>query len=45
MRFLVAGIADVAGLRTTWFADPWENVFILVEKLRRPDAPYYRQYP
>ena len=44
VRFLVAGIADVAGLRTTWFADPWENVFILVEKQRRPDAPYYRQY-
>jgi catechol 2,3-dioxygenase-like lactoylglutathione lyase family enzyme len=44
VRFLVAGIADVAGLRTTWFADPWENVFILVEKVRRPERPYYRQY-
>jgi catechol 2,3-dioxygenase-like lactoylglutathione lyase family enzyme len=44
VRFLVAEIADVAGLRTTWFADPWENVFILVEKVRRPDRPYYRQY-
>ena len=32
------------GVRTTWFADPWENVFILVEKVRRPDRPYYRQY-
>jgi catechol 2,3-dioxygenase-like lactoylglutathione lyase family enzyme len=44
VRFLVAGIADVAGLRTTWFADPWENVFILVEKVRRPDRAYYRQF-
>jgi catechol 2,3-dioxygenase-like lactoylglutathione lyase family enzyme len=44
VRFLVAGIADVAGVRTTWFADPWENVFILVEKVRRPAQPYYRQY-
>jgi methylmalonyl-CoA/ethylmalonyl-CoA epimerase len=44
VRFLVAGIADVAGLRTTWFADPWNNVFILVEKVRRPDRPYYRQF-
>ena len=45
VRFLVEGIADVAGVRTTWFADPWENVFILVEKVLRPDLPYYRQYP
>lgn len=44
VRFLVAHVAEVAGLRTAWFADPWENVFILVEKLRRPDRPYYRQY-
>jgi catechol 2,3-dioxygenase-like lactoylglutathione lyase family enzyme len=44
VRFLVSGVADVAGLRTTWFADPWQNVFILVEKVRRPDRPYYRQY-
>jgi catechol 2,3-dioxygenase-like lactoylglutathione lyase family enzyme len=44
VRFLVDGVADVAGLRTTWFADPWENVFILVEKVRRPEAAYYRQF-
>jgi catechol 2,3-dioxygenase-like lactoylglutathione lyase family enzyme len=44
VRFLVDGVADVAGVRTTWFADPWENVFILVEKVRRPDHAYYRQY-
>ena len=44
VRFLVSDIADVAGLRTTWFADPWQNVFILVEKVRRPDRAYYQQY-
>jgi len=44
VRFLVAGVADVAGLRTTWFVDPWDNVFILVEKTRHRDAPYYRQF-
>ncbi len=44
VRFLVSGIADVAGVRTTWFTDPWENVFILVEKVRRPERAYYRQY-
>ena len=44
VAFLVEGIADVAGVRTTWFADPWNNVFILVEKVRRPDRAYYRQY-
>ena len=44
VRFIVDGIADVAGVRTTWFADPWDNVFILVQKVRRPDRPYFRQY-
>ena len=44
VRFLVEDVADVAGVRTTWFADPWENVFILVEKVRKPENPYYRQY-
>ena len=44
VRFLVSDVADVAGVRTTWFADPWENVFILVEKVRHPDRAYYRQY-
>jgi catechol 2,3-dioxygenase-like lactoylglutathione lyase family enzyme len=44
VRFLVSGVADVAGVRTTWFADPWDNMFILVEKVRRPDRPYYRQF-
>jgi catechol 2,3-dioxygenase-like lactoylglutathione lyase family enzyme len=44
VRFLVAAVAAVAGLRTTWFTDPWDNVFILVEKVRHPDRPYFRQY-
>jgi catechol 2,3-dioxygenase-like lactoylglutathione lyase family enzyme len=44
VRFLVEGVADVAGVRTTWFADPWENVFILVEKARKPANAYYRQF-
>ena len=44
VRFLVDGVADVAGVRTTWFADPWDNVFILIEKIRHPDRPYYRQH-
>jgi hypothetical protein len=44
VHFLVEDVADVAGVRTTWFADPWENVFILVEKVRKPDRAYYRQY-
>ena len=28
--FLVDGFANIAGVRTTWFADPWGVVFILV---------------
>jgi catechol 2,3-dioxygenase-like lactoylglutathione lyase family enzyme len=44
VRFLVGSVAEVAGLVTTWFTDPWNNVFILVEKVRRPDRPYFRQY-
>jgi catechol 2,3-dioxygenase-like lactoylglutathione lyase family enzyme len=43
VRFLVDGIADIAGVRTTWFADPWGVVFILVEK-RKPERPYFAQY-
>src|SRR4051794_15387362 len=43
VRFLVEGIADVARVRTTWFADPWGVVFILVEK-SRPERPYFAQW-
>ncbi len=42
VTFLTTGIADVAGVRTTWFRDPWGVVFILIEKERR-DRPYWRQ--
>jgi catechol 2,3-dioxygenase-like lactoylglutathione lyase family enzyme len=44
VRCLVDDVADVAGLRTTWIADPWGNVLILVEKVRHPDRPYFRQF-
>ena len=43
VEFLTAGVADVAGLRTTWFRDPWGVVFILMEK-RHADRPYWRQH-
>ena len=42
VEFLTAGIADVAGLRTTWCHDPWGTVIILMEK--SDDArPYWGQ--
>ena len=41
--FLADGVADIAGVRTTWFADPWGVVFILVEK-GKPGRPYYAQW-
>src|SRR5439155_10049817 len=43
VRFIVSGVAGIAGLRTTWFVDPWGVIFILMEK-RHPDRPYWRQY-
>jgi extradiol dioxygenase family protein len=42
VEFLTSGIADVAGLRTTWCRDPWGTVLILLEK-RRHDRPYWGQ--
>jgi catechol 2,3-dioxygenase-like lactoylglutathione lyase family enzyme len=42
VRFLTTGIAEIVGLKTTWFADPWRNVFILMEK-SHPAKPYYGQ--
>ena len=44
VEFLTSGIAEVAGLRTTWCRDPWGTVLILLEK-RRPDRPYWSQMP
>lgn len=43
VEFLVAGIADVARVRTTWFVDPWGVTFILIEK-SRAERPYYAQW-
>ena len=43
VQFLTKEIADVAGVRTTWFRDPWGVVFILVEK-QHADRPYWRPY-
>jgi hypothetical protein len=43
VHFLVDGIADIAGVRTTWFADPWGVVFILLEK-GKPERPYFAQF-
>ncbi len=43
VAFLTSGISDVAGLRTTWFHDPWGTVVILLEK-RDDRLPYWRQY-
>jgi methylmalonyl-CoA/ethylmalonyl-CoA epimerase len=42
VRFLTAGIADIVGLRSTWFVDPWGVIFILLEKAD-PHRPYWRQ--
>lgn len=42
--FLTKGIADVAGLRTTWCHDPWGTVIILMEK-RDAARPYWSQIP
>ena len=42
VEFLTTGIADVAGLRTTWCRDPWGTVIILLQKSE--DArPYWGQ--
>jgi catechol 2,3-dioxygenase-like lactoylglutathione lyase family enzyme len=43
VAFATSGTADVAGLETTWFRDPWGNLFILMGK-SKPDRPYWRQY-
>jgi methylmalonyl-CoA/ethylmalonyl-CoA epimerase len=43
VEFLTRGIADIAGLRTTWFRDPYGTVFILMEKCTDPGKPYFRQ--
>jgi catechol 2,3-dioxygenase-like lactoylglutathione lyase family enzyme len=42
VSFLTSGIADVAGLKTTWCHDPWGTVLILLEKSRET-RPYWGQ--
>jgi catechol 2,3-dioxygenase-like lactoylglutathione lyase family enzyme len=44
VAFLTKGIADVAGLTTTWCHDPWGTVIILMEK-RHAARPYWSQIP
>jgi hypothetical protein len=41
--FLTMGIAEVAGLKTTWCHDPWGTVIILMEKQTSAN-PYWRQW-
>ena len=38
VEFLTSGIADVAGLKTTWCRDPWGTVIILLEKSEEAPA-------
>jgi len=42
VHFVTDEVAEVAGLRTTWFADPWGVLFILIEK-GDGAQPYWRQ--
>lgn len=42
VAFLTTGVADVAGLKTTWCHDPWGSVIILMEK-RDAARPYWGQ--
>ena len=44
VAFLTTGVADVAGLKTTWCHDPWGTVIILMEK-RDAARPYWGQIP
>jgi len=43
VRFLTSRPAKIAGLHTTWFADPWGAVWILMDK-RSPERAYWRQF-
>ena len=43
VEFLTAGVADVAGLQTTWCRDPWGTVIILMEK-NAESRPYWGQW-
>jgi catechol 2,3-dioxygenase-like lactoylglutathione lyase family enzyme len=43
VEFLTTGIAEVAGLKTTWCHDPWGTIIILMEK-RTSANPYWAQW-
>jgi catechol 2,3-dioxygenase-like lactoylglutathione lyase family enzyme len=43
VRFLTQGTAEITGLKTCWFEDPYGNVFILMEK-RAKHLPYFGQW-
>ena len=43
VEFLTTGIAEVAGLKTTWCHDPWGTVIILMEKGTTAN-PYWAQW-
>jgi catechol 2,3-dioxygenase-like lactoylglutathione lyase family enzyme len=42
VELLTSGVAEIAGLRTAWFRDPWGVAFILLEK-GKAHRPYWRQ--
>jgi len=42
VEFLTRGIAEIVGLKTTWFRDRYGLVYILMQK-SRAERPYYRQ--
>ena len=42
VEFLTSGVANVAGLKTTWCSDPWGTVIILLEKTEHA-RPYWSQ--
>ena len=43
VEFLTTGIAEVAGLNTTWCHDPWGTVIIVMEKGTSAN-PYWAQW-
>ena len=43
VRFLTDRTAEITGLETAWFEDPYRNVFILMEKSAK-QLPYFRQW-
>jgi catechol 2,3-dioxygenase-like lactoylglutathione lyase family enzyme len=43
VRFLTHRTAEISGLETAWFEDPYGNVFILMEKTAK-QLPYFRQW-